>query len=159
MISTDEASSKAAAPVPAPAPAPASAAQAPAAASNVPAASVAIANPSSNEESNLVDWRVRVLTPKHKLGGTYSILIFLGPVPEEASEWRGAETLVGSVEVFATIRVDRCANCRGHTDLIIEGTVYLNQALARSPLQNYDPQVVAPYLKENLHWRVTKVCP
>lgn len=162
LISTEEASTaaRAAAPAPAPvpAPAPAPAAQAPAAARSPPAPTAAIANPSASALSNLVDWRVRVLTPKYKLGGPYSILFFLGPVPDQESQFRNAETLIGSVEVFANNRVDRCANCRGHSDLTYEGLVYLNHALSRSPIHEYNPSEVVPYLKQNLHWRVTQVC-
>jgi len=152
LISTEEASAAARPAAPAPA------AQAPVAARNLPAASAAIANPSANALNNLLDWRVRVLTPKYKLGGPYSILFFLGPVPDQDSQFRNAETLIGSVEVFANNRVDRCANCRGHSELTYEGLVYLNQALARSPIHQYDPREVVPYLKKNLHWRVTQVC-
>jgi tyrosinase len=143
------------------APAAAPAAPKPAAASKPPprpAATAAIANPDPNDEFNMVDWRVRILSPKYKLGGAYSILVFLGPVPEQISEWRNSGNLVGTVEVFANIQPDQCANCRSRPDLTIEGTVYLNQVLARSPLRTFEPQAVAAYLKENLHWRVTKVC-
>lgn len=121
------------------------------------AATSAIANPDPNDEFNMVDWRVRILAPKYKLGGAYSILVFLGPVPEQVSEWRNSGALVGTVEVFANIQPDQCANCRSRPDLTLEGTVYLNQALARSSLPTFEPQAVATYLKENLHWRVTKV--
>lgn len=122
------------------------------------AATATVANPDPSDECYMVDWRVRVLTPKYKLGGTYSVLVFLGPVPEQISEWRNSKELVGTVEVFANIRPEQCANCRSRPDLTVEGWIHLNQALIRSPLHSFEPSVISPYLKENLHWRVTKVC-
>lgn len=106
----------------------------------------------------MVDWRVRVLTPKYKLDGPYSILVFLGPVPDVASEWRNSETLAGSVEIFANSNPGQCENCRNHSGMITEGFVYLNHVLAMSDLESFEPHIVAPYLKDNLHWRVLKVC-
>lgn len=117
-------------------------------------------NPGPEDDENLmVDWRVRVLTPKYKLHGPYSVLVFLGPVPpnSEAAEWRNAETLIGTVEVFANGNPDACANCRIHQDLTIEGVVYLNQALSMSDLPSFESSVVDPFLRDNLHWRVIKV--
>jgi len=111
-------------------------------------------NPGSQDEHLMVDWRVRILTPKYKLGGSYSVLVFLGGVPEQVSEWRNSEELVGSVEVFANSAAGACENCRNHPDLTYEGVVYLNHVLARSSLQSFEPQVISPYLKDNLHWRV-----
>lgn len=42
-------------------------------------------------------------------------------------------------------------------EVIVEGAVFLNLALARSPLKSYDPDLVVSYLTENLHWRVMQV--
>ena len=157
----DRSAPKAAPEAPAAAPAAAGAASHAETASGPPprsVASAAIANPTPNDEHDMVDWRVRILTPKYKLGGMYSILVFLGPVPQQISEWRDSEQLVGTVEVFANIQPKQCANCRSRPDLIVEGCVYLNQALARSSLGTFEPQAVVSYLEKNLHWRVTQVC-
>ncbi|KAI8971180.1 hypothetical protein BD414DRAFT_501243 [Trametes punicea] len=52
---------------------------------------------------------------------------------------------------------ERCANCRGQTDLVIAGFVQLDYAMAKhcGP-DSLGPAIVRPYLTRNLHWRVKK---
>lgn len=104
------------------------------------------------------DWSVRIQSKKFQLGGSYSILIFIGSVPEDPKEWRESTSYVGSDEVFANSAAGHCANCVQNADMVVEGYVHLNQALARAGLTSLDPDVVAPYLKDNLSWRVYQVC-
>lgn len=130
--------------------------------SKEPVVNIEVEGNVGTDENLRVDWRVRILSPKYKLNGPYSILVFLGPVPERSSEWRNSEELVGSVEVFANSNAGHCENCRNNADLVYEGVVYLNHVLARSTLPSFEPHIVAPFLKENLHWRVVQVrdyCP
>jgi tyrosinase len=54
---------------------------------------------------------------------------------------------------------DRCANCRTHRDAEVEGFVHLNDGIVEhSGLDSLEPDVVVPYLKTDLHWRIQKVC-
>jgi tyrosinase len=106
----------------------------------------------------LYDWTVRIHFKKYELGGSFAVLIFLGQVPNDPSQWRTAPTFVGSHHAFVNSAASQCDNCRDQADLVIEGFVHLNSAIAeRSGLSSFDPSVVTPYLKENLHWRVQAV--
>lgn len=80
--------------------------------------------------------------------------VFLGEVPEEVSEWRTAPSFVGSSDVFANPEPGQCANCENQRDLEVEGTVFLNSMLVRSPLESYGAHVVVPHLTHHLDWRV-----
>jgi len=106
----------------------------------------------------LHDWTVRIHFKKYELGGSFAVLIFLGQPPEDPSQWRTAPTYVGSHHAFVNSAASQCDNCREQADLVVEGFVHLNSAIAeRSGLSSFDPTVVAPYLKENLHWRIQAV--
>ena len=87
------------------------------------------------------------------------MLLFLGDVPADASQWRTSPSFVGAHVAFVNGSADQCANCREQEDLVAEGFVHLNNAIAKvSGLPSFEPDVVTPYLKENLHWRVQAVC-
>jgi tyrosinase len=104
------------------------------------------------------DWTCRIHCKKYELGGSYWVLIFLGEVPEDPSNWHTCSSFVGGHYCFVNSVADKCSNCRSQADLVTEGFVHLNPAIAsRSGLSSYDPSVITPYLKENLHWRVQKV--
>jgi tyrosinase len=106
----------------------------------------------------LRDWTVRIHFKKYELGGSFAVLIFLGQVPEDPSQWRTAPTFVGSHHAFVNSVASRWDNGRDQEDIVNEGFVHLNSAIAeRSGLSSFDPSVVIPYLKENLHWRVQAV--
>jgi tyrosinase len=111
------------------------------------------------EGSNVLhDWTVRIHFKKYELGGGFAVLIFLGQVPDDPSRWRNAPTFVGSHHAFVNSVASQCDNCRDQADLVIEGFVHLNSAIAEwSGLSSFEPSVVIPYLKENLHWRIQAV--
>jgi tyrosinase len=104
------------------------------------------------------DWACRIHCKKFELGGSFWVLIFLGQVPDDPSQWRSCPSFVGGHYVFVNSSADQCANCRGQADVVSEGFVHLNKPIAsRSDLPSFEPSVVSPYLKENLHWRVQAV--
>ena len=104
------------------------------------------------------DWTARVEFKKYELGSSFSVLIFIGQVPENPREWRVSPSFVGSHHAFVNSAASHCANCTNQQDLVVEGFVHLNRAIAQhSGLPSLDPEVVEPYLTQNLHWRVLKV--
>ncbi|PBL03308.1 tyrosinase [Armillaria gallica] len=104
------------------------------------------------------DWTARIWVKKYALGGSFSVLIFLGEVPENPESWRTSPSFVGAHHAFVNSAADQCENCRNQADLVIEGFVHLNTAIAkRSGLGSFEPAVVEPYLKRELSWRVQKV--
>lgn len=124
----------------------------------------------AHETENMSDWRVDIQSAKYALGGNYSVIsefghrtahlsarsaqhvvVFLGDVPEDPKEWRMAPTFVGSNEVMVP------SSLKTPKEVMVEGVVFLNLALARSPLTKYDAATVVPYLKDKLEWRVLRV--
>ncbi|KAH9986652.1 tyrosinase [Russula vinacea] len=92
----------------------------------------------------IYDWTSRIHFKKYELGTSFAVLIFLGEVPEDPAQWRTCRSAAS-----------QCDNCRNQADVVAEGFVHLNSAIAaRSGLSSYEPHVVTPYLKDNLHWRV-----
>ncbi|KAI9508872.1 photo-regulated tyrosinase [Russula earlei] len=105
--------------------------------------------------SSIYDWTARIHAKKYELGDGYMVLIFLGNVPEDPALWCTSTSFVGVHVAFVNSEVEQCANCREQAEIVIEGFVHLNSAIAKvSGLSSYDPSVVGPYLRENLHWRV-----
>ncbi|KAI0248614.1 tyrosinase [Lactifluus subvellereus] len=101
------------------------------------------------------DWTARIHFRKFELGESFAVLLFLGEVPDDASQWRTCPTFVGAHVAFVNSAADQCGNCREQADVVSEGFVHLNSAIAdRSGLSSYEPNVVTPYLRDNLHWRI-----
>ena len=104
-------------------------------------------------ETVVHDWTCRIRCKKHELGGAYWVLIFLGEVPDDPLQWRTCPSFVGGHYVFVSGTAPN-----EQPDTVSEGFVHLNKAIAsRSGLSSYEPNVVAPYLKDNLEWRVQAV--
>ena len=106
----------------------------------------------------MYDWTARVEFKKYELRSSFSVLIFIGEVPENPREWRSSPSYVGGHHAFVNSAASRCSNCTNQQDVIVEGFVHLSRAIAQhSGLPSLDPEVVVPYLTHNLHWRVQKV--
>ena len=101
---------------------------------------------------SLWDWTARIECEKYELGQTYTVIIFLGEVPEDPMDWLICPQFVGAHHAI----VDSSGGKRG--PVLEEGFVHLSSAIAeRSHLGSLEPGVVEPYLKKNLNWRVQKV--
>ena len=101
----------------------------------------------------LYEWTARIECKTFELSTSYSVLIFLGHVPDDPEEWQVSPNYVGSHFAFVN-----SAGRENHRDIVIEGFVHLNQAIIRhSGLKSLEPDAVIPYLTTNLHWRVLKV--
>jgi tyrosinase len=89
-------------------------------------------------ETVVHDWACRIHCKKFELGGSFWVLIFLGQVPDDPSQWRSCPSFVGGHYVFVNSSADQCANCRGQADVVSEGFVHLNKAIAsRSGLTSF----------------------
>ncbi|KAF8874304.1 tyrosinase [Mucidula mucida] len=109
-------------------------------------------------EGDFWDWTARIEFKKYELGCSFSVLLFLGAVPEDPEDWLCSENLAGAHHAFVNSSAGRCANCRGQGDLLAEGFVHLDNAIAQhSGLGSLEPGVVEPYLTQALQWRVQKV--
>ena len=110
------------------------------------------------DRGQIWDWTARVEFKKYELGTSFSVLIFLSQVPENSREWRVSPYFVGGHHAFVNSTPSKCANCSNQRNIVVEGFVHLNYAIAqRSELGSLEPNVVEPYLTDNLYWRVQKV--
>uniref|UniRef100_A0A8H7XJW9 Tyrosinase C-terminal domain-containing protein n=1 Tax=Psilocybe cubensis TaxID=181762 RepID=A0A8H7XJW9_PSICU len=106
----------------------------------------------------LWEWSARIRCNKHELGSSFSVCLFLGPPPDDPEEWLTAPNLAGAHHVFVA-GGGEYGQRRGPSRMTNEGFVNLNSAIARiSRLNTFDPEVVVPYLKDYLQWRVQTVC-
>ncbi|KAI0248615.1 hypothetical protein BJV78DRAFT_1234936 [Lactifluus subvellereus] len=48
------------------------------------------------------DWTVRIHFKKYELGQSFAVLIFLGEVPDDASQWRTCPSFVGAHAAFVS---------------------------------------------------------
>ncbi|KAJ7674241.1 tyrosinase [Mycena rosella] len=111
----------------------------------------------SSHEDSVWEWTARIQVKKYEVGGSFLVELFLGTVPEDPKHWRTSPNFVGAHHVFANSVPDRCANCRTHRANQVEGFVHLNDGIIEhSGLHSLEPDVVEPYLIQNLHWRVQK---
>ena len=95
------------------------------------------------------DWTARGEFKKYEFGTSFSVLNFLSQVPENHREWRRSLTYVGSHHAFVNSTARSCASCSNQQDLVVEGFVHLNNAIARhSGLNSLESNVVGPYLTE-----------
>ncbi|KAJ8077639.1 hypothetical protein PM082_002072 [Marasmius tenuissimus] len=103
------------------------------------------------------EWTARIHVKKYEVGGSFSIPLFVGSVPENPEEWLTSENFVGGHYVFVNSTPENCGNCLTRLDNIVEGFVHLNDALlTRSGLESLESSDVVSYLKKNLHWRAAK---
>src|ERR1700735_3429092 len=100
---------------------------------------------------NMLDWSVRILCNEFELGGSFSVLIFVGTVPDDPEQWATSPTCVGIHDVYTS---GTPHNSDSQEDLEVEGYVRLNGGLLeRFAASELTPDVVVPFLKRELHWR------
>ncbi|KAI1794977.1 hypothetical protein LXA43DRAFT_1091553 [Ganoderma leucocontextum] len=100
-------------------------------------------------------WSARVCVKMSELDGNFFVFIFLGSVPEDSREWNNAPSYVGA---FGTYGLGRGANIPAMAEVVTEGSVHLNRALARNySVRTFDPDDVTPCLKDHLDWRIQMV--
>jgi tyrosinase len=108
------------------------------------------------EAQSVLHWTARISFKKYELGERHYVVIFLGELPEDPSQWRTCRSVVGFH--FTYVSDDEFKNSRTRATMM-GSDVPLNRAIAeRSGLSSFEPSVVVPYLKDNLHWRIQAVC-
>ncbi|KZV89647.1 hypothetical protein EXIGLDRAFT_650015 [Exidia glandulosa HHB12029] len=99
-----------------------------------------------------LEWSVHVVSKEHELGQSYTVLFFLGAVPESIEDWRSSDSLLG-LHVSHT----RTGDVPEEHDHQIESFIPLQRALKRkSGLPALTSDLVVPYLRNSLRWRVQK---
>lgn len=129
----------------------------------------------SNTPSNVTtsgnqdrEWLVNFRVPKNALAGSFFVHTFIGDFNSDPSQWSSDPNLAGTHCFFSNSPISSgCASCG--SNLQVAGSMPLTTALSaqiqgtnstagsNSSLTSLDPEQVEPYLKQNLHWRVTMV--
>ncbi|KAJ8453836.1 hypothetical protein ONZ51_g13376 [Trametes cubensis] len=120
---------------------------------------VLVPEPPRNPMPDLLwEWTVRIRVKKYEVGRSFSVLIFLGSVPEHPDDWITSPTYVGAHHAFVNSVSQRCANCVRRTSVTIEGFVHLNDAISRHTSAHFfEPEVMKWYLQRELSWRVRRM--
>ena len=108
-----------------------------------------------------------ILSQKFALNGSYAIYVFMGDFDDSPTAWPLSPSLVGTHAVFAALLgADTASNPQAKqkqdgSSIQVTGTMPLTSMLLAKvqagELQRMDPETVAPYLSDNLHWRVGMV--
>ncbi|KAI9050620.1 hypothetical protein LZ554_005779 [Drepanopeziza brunnea f. sp. 'monogermtubi'] len=119
------------------------------------------------QTASYTQYIVNVQTPKHILGQSYRIHVFLGDFLPATRTWNTQDALVGTIAVFgkSTAPDDAsetgCGKCKTDAErgCVVTGTVALTaQILAevrKGNCPSMDKANVIPYLTRALHWRVS----
>ena len=105
-----------------------------------------------------MEWIANLRVSEDALDSTFYIHVFLGPFKSDPAFWSVDPNLVGTHSVFKSFpETDEKHN------RTITGTIPLTRALRRDAdageVDLKDEKAVEAYLTQNLHWRVTNVCP
>ncbi|EDR04243.1 tyrosinase [Laccaria bicolor S238N-H82] len=140
--------------------------QEPAAAAQQPVAAAAPSAPSADDHHPTIqhaghgyprDWTARVEFKKFETGQSFSVLLFLGSVPEKPEEYITSPHFVGAHHAFVNSAASHCQNCQNQAELVEEGFVHLSRGILQyGKLESLDAEVVEPYLTKDLHWRAVK---
>jgi len=114
-------------------------------------------------DNKYLEWLVDIKAEKHASNGDFVVHVFLGR-PQDANPALYILDL-NHVAAFSTLGQDRktgCTKCKVDqaARLEVTGQIPLTLALAEryqaGLIDGLTPEVVEPYLAENLHWRVVK---
>jgi tyrosinase len=96
------------------------------------------------------EWMANIRVDKQALGGPFFVHLFLDSVPDDSEDWAFAESLVGTMSVFAAPKMSKM-DMRG---LHITGTVPLTAALKdmvlKDELRSLDKDDIEPHLRQHL---------
>jgi hypothetical protein len=108
---------------------------------------------------------VHIRCKQFDLGGSFSVFIFFGPLPEDPFEWFTDGSYVGVFDVFANASPEECPNCTAQRNKILHGVVHIDGALAqvlkeldddRDKLKDDEEDIVS-FLTDCLTWGVMRV--
>lgn len=125
------------------------------------------AAPVPEQPRSYTEYIVNIKAPKHLLGQSYRVHIFLGEFDSDIRTWNTQDALVGTFAVFGKETAPgsddetKCGKCKDDAEknTIITGTVPLTAQIIGEVKKGHcgslEKSNVLPYLKDNLHWRVT----
>jgi len=101
-----------------------------------------------------LDWFARIRVKKYQFKQSFTVFIFLGPVPNHVAQWRSSPNLAGSHSEFVNSDPEHCANCMENADIITEGFIALDDDLERKGFTNQSEAEIEKYISDNIHWRI-----
>ena len=101
----------------------------------------------------MLEWTARVRCSQSELGRSFSVILFIGNVPDDPEQWVTSSSCVGFSDVYADSNSHKDNGEDGVQDFVVLNDGLLNH-FAPSQLT---PEVVALFLKTELHWRVHNV--
>jgi tyrosinase len=104
-----------------------------------------------------LDWFARIRVKKYQFKQSFTVFIFLGPVPNHVAQWRSSPNLAGSHSEFVNSDPEHCANCMENADIITEGFIALDDDLERKGFTNQSEAEIEKYISDNIHWRIQLV--
>lgn len=114
-------------------------------------------NPLKASNGSLYQYVANIKTARYALGGSYTIFLFNGsPVSEDVKTWPTDPNLYGPMGVLAQEMSGSGMNMSLITSSSIPLTTKLTSLFGSGVLGSLSELVVAPYLKENLQWRIAK---
>ena len=114
--------------------------------------------PSTLTALQRLDWFIRVRVKKFQLKQSFTILFFLGPVPDKVEDWRPSQYLIGSHSEFVNSDPEHCTNCKDNINIITEGFIDLDDSLERlGQGQVVEEKEIEDYIEKNIHWRIQLV--
>ncbi|EMR83072.1 putative tyrosinase precursor protein [Botrytis cinerea BcDW1] len=118
--------------------------------------------PAAAEPIKYREYICNIRAPKHILHQTYRVRIFLGDFNSDPATWATEQSTIGTFSSFGknpeTTGCGKCIKDEARS-LMISGTVPLTPILLKlyknGDLGSFEVENVIPYLRQNLHWRVT----
>jgi len=113
------------------------------------------------QDTSYIEYVCTLKGPKHILEQTYIVHVFLGKFNPDTKTWCTQDSLVGTFTVFGKALTTGCEKCArdAEDELDVSGTVNLTNALIlevqHGHLGSVERANVIPWLRDNLHWRVT----
>ncbi|CAD6439069.1 1e1b8ba9-904a-47e5-873c-05ef1d1af1bd [Sclerotinia trifoliorum] len=103
------------------------------------------------------EWIANIQAKKFALSKSFFVHVFLGPFKDEPSSWSFEPNLVGTHCVFA--KLSSSGAVAADPNQLVTGTIPLTSALlddiSQGLLHSLNDEDVEPYLKKNLHYRIT----
>jgi tyrosinase len=103
------------------------------------------------------EWIANIRAQRFAMTGSFFVRVFLGDFNPDPAQWSFDPNLVGTHGFFGGI----CKDCQNQDSALVSGAVPLTTALLASIRNGYlaslEPDDVEPYLRTNMHWRVSVV--
>ena len=103
--------------------------------------------------NSILEWSASVQCKKFDLDIGFLLFVFLGEVPHDPGLWLTDPAFCGTFDVLGGDVPNK-----DQTELVVKGFIHLNhKILERSGKKSLEPDVVVPYLKNNINWGIVKV--